>query len=151
MQKISYLVNLGGWNAMEFKYHNFGPYSDSLATELDNLRSIGWVEEHQVGSLHKYSFARAYEKVGYSLVNRALPEAGARLVSKTSGLAKHLNQFSSDELEIMATLMYLKMKNLTISEEEAVKLTCHLKPKFSEEEVSKGRRIFKIMNDFLAK
>jgi uncharacterized protein YwgA len=151
MQKISYLANLGGWNAMEFRYHNFGPYSDSLATELDNLRNIGWVEERQIGALHKYSFARAHQEVGYSLVSRALPDVGEKLVSKTSGLVKHLNQFTSDELEIMATLMYLKVKNPGISEDDAVKLTCELKPKFTEEQVSKGRRIFKIMNDFLAK
>jgi hypothetical protein len=76
---------------------------------------------------------------------------GEKLVSKTGSLVKHLNQFTSNELEIMATLMYLRMKNPSISEDDAVKLTCQLKPKFSQEEVSKGRRIFKIMNEFLSR
>jgi hypothetical protein len=49
----------------------------------------------------------------------------------------------------MSTLVFLRAQDPSMSEEQAVDMTRKLKPKFSKEEISKGRRIFAIMKDFL--
>jgi len=151
MQKITYLANLIGWNAFDFKYHTFGPYSDMLAAEIDNMCANGWVEESHAGSSYQYSFSRDRQQLGYSLVNKAIdPDSKeGNLVQKTQGLVKMLNQFGTVELEIMATLMYLRMKNPSMSDDQTVELAHHLKPHYSIEEISKCKRIFNIMRDFL--
>jgi uncharacterized protein YwgA len=155
LQKIIYLANLIGWNAVDFKYHNYGPYSDVLASEIENMRNNGWVIEQEIGTADRirydYCFSQHYEKIGYSLVGKALdmdPKL-ENLARKTKGLVTSLNQFTSDELEIMSTLMFLKLQNPKLNEDEAIKLTHQLKPHFSKEAISKGRRIFRIMHPVL--
>jgi uncharacterized protein YwgA len=155
LQKIIYLVNLIGWNAVDFKYHNYGPYSDTLATEVENMRNNGWVQEAQNGTgdrtRYDYSFSKSSQKIGYSLVGKAVdmdPKL-EKLAHKTKGLVIALNGFNSDQLEIMATLMFLKMQDATLTDEGAIKLTSELKPQFSKEQVSEGRRIFNIMRPYL--
>jgi uncharacterized protein YwgA len=151
LQKMIYLANLIGWNAFDFKYHNFGPYSDALASEIDNMCKSGWVQEDHVGGSYAYSFANNRKELGYSLVNKAIdPESSEKsLVPRTQGLIKSLSSFTSAELEIMATLMYLKIKNSSMSEEQAVELAHKLKPQYTIEDFSKGRRIFNVIRDFL--
>src|SRR2546428_6465503 len=63
LQKIAYLANLCGWKALDFTYHNYGPYSQALFAEVENLQAIGWIKGEAVGTtrdgdvLLKYSFA----------------------------------------------------------------------------------------------
>ncbi len=156
MQKMMYLANLLGWKAIDFKYHNYGPYSDTLASELESMRNYGWIQERQVGTskdrtLHEYSFFPKQRQIGLSLVGK-IREAGPesqKLVSRTQGLFKQLSAFSSDELEIMSTLMFLRTENASMSDGELVNEVHELKPQFGKEQITEGLRVFKIMRDFL--
>ncbi len=156
LQKILYLANLCGWNALDFKYHNYGPYSDTLASELENMRNNGWVEEREIGTsqdrvLYTYSLSRESARIATSLINkvRDMSQRDDKMVSRSRGLVKQLNEFTSDELEIMATLIFLRMQDPTIKGDEAVRVAHELKPRFSDTDISKGGRIFSIMRDFL--
>jgi len=158
LQKIVYLANSIGWKAIDFKYHNYGPFSDSLAAELDNMKNYGWIEEHEIPTSHdrvlyEYYFSSRYKRTGLSQLSKiedTVPN-GKQLISRTKGLVKQLNKFSSDDLQIMSTLVFLRAQDPSMSEERAVDMTRKLKPQFSKEHISKGRRIFSIMKDFLDK
>ncbi len=71
LQKIVYLANSIGWKAIDFKYHNYGPFSDSLAAELDNMKNYGWIEEREIPTskdrvVHEYYFSNKYKQTGLS-------------------------------------------------------------------------------------
>src|SRR2546427_5078046 len=75
LQKMLYLANSIGWKAIDFKYHNYGPYSESLASELDSMRNYGWIEERQIPTsqdrvVHQYYFSSRHRQVGLSLVGK---------------------------------------------------------------------------------
>ena len=156
LQKIVYLANSIGWKAIDFKYHNYGPFSDSLAAELDNMKNYGWVEEREISTsrdrvLHEYYSSNKYKQTGLSQLGKiedTVPN-GKQLISRTRGLVKQLNKFSADDLQIMSTLVFLRAQDPSISEDQAIDMTRKLKPQFSKEEISKGKRIFAIMKDFL--
>ena len=154
LQKIVYFANLVGWNAFDFKYHNFGPYSDTLASEIDTMRNSDWVHERALETnneriLYQYSFSTKRQRLGASLVGKvedASPQ-GEKLISLTRGLIKQLNNFSSDELEIMSTIMFLSRQDPSLSEEQLVAQTYELKPQFDKQQIAKGLRIFRIMKN----
>jgi uncharacterized protein YwgA len=155
LQKILYLANSVGWKALDFKYHNYGPYSESLASELDNMRNYGWIEEHEISTsqervLYEYHFSSRYRQTALSLqgkIEDTVPN-GKQLISRTKGLVKQLNEFSSDELQIMSTLVFLRAQDPSMSEEQVVDMARKLKPQFAKEDISKGKRIFNIMRNF---
>jgi len=151
-----YLANSIGWKAFDFKYHNYGPFSDSLAAELDNMKNYGWIEEREIPTsqdrlLHEYYFSNKYKQTGLSQLSKVEDTTpnGKQLISRTKGLVKQLNKFSADDLQIMSTLVFLQAQDPSMSEEQAIEMTRELKPQFSKEAISKGRRIFAIMKDFL--
>ncbi len=156
LQKMVYLANSIGWKAFDFKYHNYGPFSDSLAAELDNMKNYGWIEEREIPTsqdrlLHEYYFSNKYKQTGLSQLSKVEDTTpnGKQLISRTKGLVKQLNKFSADDLQIMSTLVFLQAQDPSMSEEQAIEMTRELKPQFSKEAISKGRRIFAIMKDFL--
>src|SRR5439155_3268056 len=156
LQKMVYLANSIGWKAIDFKYHNYGPFSDSLAAELDNMKNYGWVEEREMSTshdrvLHEYHFSNKYKQTGLSQLSKiedTIPN-GKQLISRTKGLIKQLNKFSSDDLQIMSTLVFLRAQDPSMSEEQALDMTRKLKPQFPKEQIAKGKRIFAIMKNFL--
>jgi uncharacterized protein YwgA len=152
-----YFANLLGWNAMDFKYHNYGPYSETLAAELENMRNNGWIEERPTETGHERILYRYYlspktRRIGTSLIGKVqdVDPKGEKLVSRTRGLVKQLDSFPSDDLEIMSTLMYLKMQNPSLSDEQLVEQTHELKPQFNKDRIARDRKIFNIMQNFLS-
>ncbi len=153
---MAYLANLVGWSALDFKYHNYGPYSETLTLELENMRNNGWVREQEVSTLsdrtlYDYSFERSAGGIKYTFVNKLLDiDAGAKkMVDRTRGLVKQLSKFSSNDLEIMATLVFESQKDSSLNDDQLAKKVHELKPKFSLPQIKKGLRIFKIMQDVL--
>jgi len=150
LQKTLYLTNLCGWNVIpDFKYYFYGPYSEMVNVEVENMRNNGWVEERIHSSwndniLYTYSLSRTGKKISESLGSRY----DDKLVKRTRSLITHLNKFSLDDLEMMATLVFLKEENKGMSEEELVKEVARLKPKFDTAEIKKNLRIFNILRDF---
>ena len=150
-QKIMYLANLCGWNAAEFRYDNFGPYSETLARELEGMRKNGWVEEKVEGTrrdrqLYTYALSRPYRQRAISTIGKLDEMGEGKLIHKTEGLTKVLNKFDSDNLEIMATLVFLSRNDKQLDESDLVNLTHELKPRFSLAQIQKGLRIFKILS-----
>lgn len=150
LQKMVYLANECGWNAIrDYVFYQYGPYSEWVTLQLDNLRDTGIVHEesHETENertVYKYSIT---EK-GSSLLQAILKELNAeQLVKKTEELLEELSKYNSDELEIMASLVLMaKDKDLDI---DGVVRTVHrLKPRFTEEEIRKYVHVFDIMEKF---
>jgi uncharacterized protein len=155
-QKMAYLANLVGWSALDFHYHNYGPYSETLAVELENMRNNGWLREQEVSTvrdrvLYDYSFGKGTGAIKYTFVNKLLDidPSVKRTIERTRGLIRDLNKFSADELEIMATLVFESQEDPSLSHDQLVKKVHELKPRFSIQQVRDGLRIFKIMRDVL--
>jgi uncharacterized protein YwgA len=59
IQKIIYLLQSAGLNlASDFKLHHFGPYSRSIASAMDDLSSVGVLEEEECrnGNVVQYNY-----------------------------------------------------------------------------------------------
>ena len=147
LQKITYLTNLYWKCFPDYRYHNFGPFSDTLVNELEQMRDIGWIREDVIPTyndrtLYAYSIPHGKQGVNNSLIARANDSS---LVSRTSSLVKELDKFSSDDLEIMATLVFLRNNDKQLNDSSLVELTHELKPRFDLSRIEKGLRIFKIL------
>jgi len=155
-QKMVYLANLIGWSALDFRYHNYGPYSETLALELENMRNNGWIREKEVSTgrdhtLFSYSFDKGKGGIRYTFVNKFLdlePKA-EKMVKRTRGLIRDLSKFSSEELEIMATLVFERQEDPSLDVAQLVERVHELKPQFTIERIDPGLRIFRIMQDVL--
>ena len=151
MQKLVYLANLIGWNCLQdFRFHHFGPFSDSLTEAIGEMRNLGWVHEMARPTTggnvaYEYSVEGGRESMVNSLVSRVDDQI---LVTKTQGLFHQLENFSSDQLELMASLVFLRTTEHLLGE-ELISRTHELKPRFTVDEVRDGLRIFGIMGNFV--
>ncbi len=158
IQKITYLANLCGWNAVDFRYHNYGPYADELSSEIENLRSIGWLHEQQLSTkddsfLYSYYFSPQYRKVRDSIISKFVdlnPVTNSKLVTRTKELVEGLVEKDSRDLEIMATLMFLKSQEPNLKEDQLVDMAYELKPQYSRRQFKEGTIVFRMMRHFTA-
>jgi len=146
-----YLANLCGWNCIrDYRYYNYGPYSDVVATELENFKRNNWVEEtssqtNENKIVHSYSITAQGQKVADSLAAKVDDE---RLIKRTMNLVKELYKFSSDDLEMMATIVFLRRSEPNLSDDALVRRVRELKLRFGEEQIRSNMRIFNILRDF---
>lgn len=151
LQKILYLANLCGWNTIhDYRYYNYGPFSDTVTTELENFRKNGWVEERQFetkgGNItYTYDLTRQGQKVADSL---AAKMEDPKLIKRTTSLVKELHKSSSDELEIMATLVFILRNEPDISDDKLIDRVQELKPRFDRDQIAKGIKVFNILKNF---
>jgi len=61
---------------------------------------------------------------------------------------KNLHNFSSDDLEIMATLVFMRRIEAKISDDELVDIVRELKPKFNRDRIAQDMKIFSVLKDF---
>jgi uncharacterized protein YwgA len=151
VQKILYLANLCGWNTIDdYRYYNFGPYSDTVASELENFGKNSWVEERPFETRdsrlsYAYHLTPQGRKVADSLAAKVDDPS---LIKRTMSLVKSLHNFSSDDLEIMATLVFMRRIEAKISDDELVDIVRELKPKFNRDRIAQDMKIFSVLKDF---
>lgn len=156
IQKIAYLVNICGWNVFtDFEYHYYGPYSETLSSELVSLVENKWVRERQEiteqgNSLYIYSLDRDNTNRLETLIERARRQ-DELVVEKTLGLIGQLEDLSSDDLEIMATLVFIRRDEGIDNDDKLVQRVVELKDKFSEDRIRSNLKIFKILKPFMDK
>lgn len=151
VQKILYLANLCGWNCIrDYRYYNYGPYSEIVMTELENFKRNAWIQEDsfqtEQGNLaHSYSITNQGKRIADSLAAKIDNE---KLVKKTMSLMRELYKFTSDDLEMMATLVFLRRNEPGLSNDQLVKRASELKPRFEEGKIGENVKIFAILHDF---
>ncbi|HTV49218.1 MAG TPA: hypothetical protein VMG59_12325 [Phycisphaerae bacterium] len=109
LQKIVHILQSRGYNFPHyFGYLHYGPYSSSLAAEVNALVSCNLVSENGTGE--------EYEPFIYK------PEETARVLLQDLNitgkppwlpLARYLNAKDANYLEAMSTVLYLKSNNFT--------------------------------------
>lgn len=103
LQKSFFFLEQCGMNSStEFDYHNFGPFSAEVATALDDAVAIGLlaVEER-----------RGYHSVPYSLYTTSQPaptDMGFMSSDEVMQKLKVMANYSALELEVAATIVYLR-------------------------------------------
>lgn len=146
VQKILYLSNLCGWNCIkDYRYYNFGPYSDAVATDLETFKRSGWVMEQPYGAGHSYSLTDRGQRIADSL---AAKMDNPKLIRTTKELVEALSNYSSDDLEIMATLVFINRSEPSLSKPDLIKRIVELKPRFTEKQVADAYRVFRLLKDF---
>lgn len=149
LQKIVYLANSMGWNAFnDYRFHLYGPYSEDLLAEVQDLESAGFVEVEEVDYLDNPFYRHRITDDGRVLLEELQNEMDGSLIQRTRELAAELDEYSSDQLELMASLYYLKRKSPELTNEQLVTKLGKLKPQFSEELIRNALVIFEIMQRY---
>lgn len=144
LQKMIYLTNVLGWDVFnDFRFHLYGPYSDHLYYEIQNLIEAKMIEEVKTGESYSYSIT---EK-GKSLLE-ILNSKKNNLEDKTNNLVGKLDSYSSEDLEIMASLFYISNEFNEISYDEMVEELIERKPYLDKDKVWQSLEIFDIINTF---
>ncbi|NLM70400.1 MAG: hypothetical protein GX181_00370 [Synergistaceae bacterium] len=100
LQKIIYLMTAAGWQSdFSFRYHHFGPYSESLAEAVDDARILGMVREDV-----KFTNAKNPYSV-FTLTDGQ--EAMQGFNEKIGCLLKKASDANAVELELAATALFL--------------------------------------------
>lgn len=152
-QKLVYLVNLCGWDCFpDYKFHHHGPYSETLVDEIKGMKDNEWLleEEKPIDNglvFYKYRASPERQRVLELVIAKY---SNHDLAEKTIGLIHQLNEYSSDELEVMASLVFLKRANPDVDGDSLVSQTHELKPRFDEAMIRQQMRIFKTLKPFLA-
>lgn len=151
IQKILYLTNRIGWNAIkDYYFYQYGPYSEWVKRELDMLVQQGLIEENEedVGSgrtLYKYKITSEGSK--YLQTINLQP---SDLITKTKKFFDELYNYKNDDLEIMTSLYHMRESDPEYeSNERLVKLIKLYKPKFDTEQIKKNLEVFKLMEPYI--
>src|SRR5437867_13183813 len=94
IQKVMYFLDSLGWKAVpDYKFHHYGTYSESLASEIQGMVNNGWIRETMSGDLYSYNIAADRRQTANALVGkiRAMDE---NLFEKSVKLIGELGQYS---------------------------------------------------------
>jgi hypothetical protein len=73
------------------------------------------------------------------------------LIDRTKELVNELNEYSSEQLEIMASWYYLYRESPSTGNEELISKLNYLKPHISYSQMNNALKIFDIMNRYQTK
>lgn len=144
IQKIIYLINNRMSNAFsDYRFYLYGPYSDQLFYELQNLNDDKIITE--ISNTQSYSYTITNK--GKEFLDQLEAKMSLEDIEKFK-IVKKLNDYSSEDLEIMASLYYISTEFNEISYDEMVEVLMERKPYLDEERIREALEIFDIMNTF---
>lgn len=134
LQKLVYLLRelKGVQVGYDFRFYNYGPYSDGLSGDLGYLQSLGGVKVTYDPGVNMYDIV-AGDKAGV-----LEGKAAEFLRENREALDDVINQFGrrqAKDLELISTIVFVAKSGLR-QEGELVKKVKELKPKFTESEIT---------------
>lgn len=150
IQKMLYLTDHIGWNVIrDYYFYQYGPYSERMRRELDMLVQEGLINEEEdkiddEKTLYKYrmtSDGQSYLKM--------IDLQPSKLVSKTKEFLAVLSEIKTDDLEIMATLHYIKESEPEADTEELVKFVKSRRPSHKEDRIRENLEVFPLLESFV--
>lgn len=135
LQKIVYILNSQGHDiSFDFRYHQYGPYSAELQSELNRLAASGLVSEQIINNTYCYAISESGKNVLEFLEDRGLG-ASSKLVIPFD-LLKLLSSCDAQLLELVATIIYVRRLGLTGNDlkSKIYELKPHLFSRYSEAE-----------------
>jgi uncharacterized protein YwgA len=148
LQKIVYLANNSGWDVInDFRFHLYGPYSEHLLTEIQNLQRLNVV---QVQAVRYYGdnpfYLHRITEEGRTLLEGLETQLHDQsVIARTINLVRELNEYTADQLELMASLYYLKHEYPALNDDELIEELATLKQQFSEDQIREALIVFEIM------
>jgi len=101
LQKMVYLAQQLGWRFTEdFKYHLYGPFSEQLANEIEEMKAFGFVTENR--RVGRYSCSLTQQ--GEALIDKYPDSSGSAWFKS---FVADLNKHDARTLELMATVLFL--------------------------------------------
>ena len=151
IQKMLYLTNQIGWNVInDYHFYQYGPYSDWVKRELDALVQGGLIEEARQENIFDEKIIYEYKITQDG--SKYLQSIGLQpsdLVTKTGKFLDQLKNYSTDDLEIMTSLYFLKKSDPEIdSNERLVKFVKLYKPRFDVPKIEKNLTVFNLVETF---
>lgn len=148
LQKIIYFANLIGWNAFkDYLFYQYGPYSEGLKNELEILRRNEIVIEETGNTLDNrtiYNYRLTEE--GKSFTKEILNHIKkVDLIQNTRKLFEILSNYSSDDLEIVASLLFLKRSDPLKDNTKLVSLVKLYKDRFSLEQIEQNLKVMDVI------
>lgn len=150
LQKILYLANITGWNAFRYTFYQYGPYSDGLKDELDSLVQKEIIEEEEAESyddkkIYNYTLTAEGEEFAKNIIDQIdQPE----LIEKTQQLFEELRTCTSDDLEIMTSLVFLKRSDPSRTNDKLVSLVKLYKPRFTNDQIKENLAVFDLLSKY---
>ncbi|SHF52079.1 hypothetical protein SAMN02746089_02079 [Caldanaerobius fijiensis DSM 17918] len=127
LQKIVYILKSLGANFMEdFYFHYYGPYSDTLTVELEELKLMNIIEEKKDdgGLFPKYTYRL---KIKNDVIKDNLKDY--------SNLINILNEQNARFLELVATIIYFKQEGYSRNEINNKVKIVKSERKYTDEEI----------------
>lgn len=116
LQKIVYLSKqIGVPFSHDFDYHFYGPFSEALANELEEMKWLGLVDEEKTqtpGGFNQYTYHLSQK--GRKLLD-AHPDSCTELMPFKE-IIQGLNKFDARDLELKATLYFLLQSGFSSAE-----------------------------------
>ncbi|MDN5846357.1 MAG: hypothetical protein L0H53_08805 [Candidatus Nitrosocosmicus sp.] len=141
LQKLVYLIDSLGWNVFEdFRFHLYGPYSDHLFYELQNLIEANLIKETKTDNTYSYEIT----EIGKSLL-KTINSENSYLEDRTLDVIAKLDSYNSEDLEIMASLFYISNEYDGIGKEKLIDELQDRKPHLTEDKIKPAFEVFDIM------
>lgn len=139
--KIMYICKESNYPIHEtFKWANYGVYSLELSGEIEALQNSGFVSETQSGnsSYTVYDYTLSGEgKIFFDKIKEDLLQNYEEgLFDEFLNLVKRLNRYSSRDLELYSSIIFLSKDGE--EQEELIPFLKYLKPQYSRSEIIKG-------------
>lgn len=137
IQKMLYLANQI-WDEVisDYLFYEYGPYSEWLKRELEILRQNNFVsEDHTESGDENLIYTYRLTKDGKEFFDKIIKSIDSNLVDKTKSLFRELNEFSTDDLEIITSLLFLKRSDPAKDEEKLINLVKLYKPRFEADKI----------------
>jgi uncharacterized protein len=147
LQRIIYLANCAGWSAIkDYRFYYYGPYSDYVLSEIQDMSEEGLINIETMRYGNKSSYSHKLTEKGHLSLQMISERIKKDLFENTERLVKK-SKFSSDELEIMASLYYLKLESPSLRNSQLMQELKLRKPHFSNQQINKSLVIFDIMKE----
>lgn len=151
IQKIMYLTNLIGWNAVkDYHFYQYGPFSQWLKKALDLFVKRKLIEETQEQideekTLYKYKITELGSTLLKKIDFESLP-----IIDKTKTFLDSLKKYRNDELEIMSSLYFIRKSDPEIDTNDRLVKVIHLhKPWFTLEKIEQNLQVFPLMKQYV--
>lgn len=131
-----------------FKWANYGVYSSELSGEIEEMQNSGFVNEtrSESGSYITYEYTLSDDGKIFldNMKEDLLRNCEGVLFDKFLDLVKRLNQFSSRDLELFSSIMFLSKDGE--EQEDLIPFLEYLKPQYSRNEILAGIDKVKTLN-----
>jgi uncharacterized protein YwgA len=108
----------------EFELHHYGPYSFELDSDIAEMEAFGELDK----DYPQPGYGPSYQLTGSG--RQSLSELTSREQQAADDVAAKLADFDSSDLELIATCLWVKLRELENDPDLIVPRVCEIKPKY---------------------